>query len=75
MIVLTITRLFFARYIFKHSVPSKPFDLKTVSVTRKTISVTWQTPQYPNGIIKRYLVSVWNDVIFKNTKGRIYPKK
>ena len=54
-------------------VPSKPLDLKAVDVTRNTISVTWQTPQYPNGKIIQYSVSLGNKMfttLHKYQNGR-----
>ena len=46
----------FWNFTYHISVPSEPLNLKAVPVTQNIMFLTWQTPQYPNGIIQTYSV-------------------
>ncbi|KAF8766774.1 Receptor-type tyrosine-protein phosphatase mu like protein [Argiope bruennichi] len=49
----------------EEGVPSEPRLLSTTSVTEKELEISWTEPEYPNGIIIQYHVTVWADDLSK----------
>ncbi|XP_055937511.1 receptor-type tyrosine-protein phosphatase mu-like isoform X2 [Argiope bruennichi] len=45
----------------EEGVPSEPRLLSTTSVTEKEMEISWTEPEYPNGIIIQYHVTVWTE--------------
>ena len=57
IIILTIINFIFP---FVSTAPTEPLNVKIIQVTLTSLSVSWQKPRLPNGMIRKYTIKYWN---------------
>ena len=56
-------------FLFVFSVPSEPRFLNATTITSRSVSITWETPENENGVISRYTVDVLTGSTLMNSSN------